>query len=307
LCFYSGYVLDKQLESVASSYFILDYDFQYRKMMPVWSVKTWLTELKNTFNLSITFNSFTRTFNLNRNDVLITKPATKDYSHLVSEKMIVRDSKDAVNNFLLKWVLDSSDPLAPPVLQSDNLDAAKTSLPYPLVADTNGYTVLESNLQPCYEEIRIEYPNFTIDLNPFAIFPPNNDPFRAVTYQSLICGKPLYNDPSKIEDTPPRIFFYNEGFDGSLKRGAYNLVWDDLLFETDIRFASGIYESFWKNTLNKLDGLKEVETDIALTAVDIAGLDNTEKIFVSGNHYLVKQLKVDFPLLKASRIIFWRC
>ncbi len=307
MCFYSGYVLDKQLETVQSPYFILDFDFQYKKMMPVWTVRKFLTELKKTFNLSITFNSFTRIWHINKNDVLVAKPATKDITHLVSPKMRVRSSPQAVNNFLLKWLPDSSDSLAPTVLKTDDAQEPTSGYPYPIVSDTNGYTVLESELLPCYLETRTEYPNFLADFNPFAIFQPSVDPFKAITYQALICGKPLYNDPAKIEATPPRIFFYNENFDGSLKRNFYNLVWDDFFAQTEIRLATGLYTSFWQNTLKKLADLVEIETNISLDAPDIAALDFTEKLIIEGNNYLIKQINVDFPIRKQSRVILWRC
>jgi hypothetical protein len=308
LCFYSGYVLDKQLEGIAMPFYILESDFQYAKMMPSFTFRKFLNELRTTFNLAIRFDPFTRVMSIRKADIVAISVPTEDFTDKANPNYRTLDSENAKNNLQFRWKIDGSDPAA----------KTKTDEPieffnsFPVSEDNEGFTGIESELQPILQQQKTYVRGLELDMfvgGLLAFYTPiiSGNTFEQITYQSLICEKPLYNDITDI-DTAPRIFFYTQKLEGSSERGAYALHWDKLIADTGtLRLATGIYSSFWKSSKELLNDIFEIETDIAFTPADLSNIDLTKPILLFGGRYLIKQIDAEFPVRKPSKTRLWRC
>lgn len=307
ICFFSGYVLDKQLEGVGFPFLILDSDFQYAKMMPTWSFRRFVNELRN-LNFAVTFDIFRRKITVKKADAIVLNSRAKDLTNKANPKYITRAATVQKKNLRLKWVVDADDP------------AAKSSEenPIPFFDDyyaDNGFDTddtVECALQPVLEKELTISTGFDLSAFAYSYFPyyvPDQSSigfFDEKKYKLLVCEKPLYNSiPEK--ETAPRMFFYKENLEGSSELGAYALHWDKLIVDTGtLRLATGIFTSFWQHTKKVLEDVFEIETDIALGSADLSNIDLTEKIHLWGGNYLIKEIAVDFPIINKSRVKLWR-
>jgi hypothetical protein len=308
LCFYSGYVLDKQLEGVAMPFLVLNQDFQYAKMMPSYSFRKFLNQLRNTFNLVVTFDHFQRKMVIKKADIVALSVPTADFSDKANPNYRTLDSDNRKTNLLLRWKIDANDPAAKPTEEKP----IPVFDSYPYSEDGNGFDAIESELQPIFERVTttvhgLDLTMFVGGVLPYYSPPVSGELFKVTSYNTLVCEKPLYNNIKDI-DTAPRMFFYKQNLEGSTERGFYALHWDKLIANTGtLRLATGIYTSFWQHTKSLLSEVFEIETDIAFTAADISNIDLTKKIMLWGGTYLIKQIDVEFPIRKPSKTRLWRC
>lgn len=314
LCFYSGYVLDKQLEGITFPFLILDADFQYAKMMPTWSFKKFINELRNTFNLSVTFNNFTRKIIIRKADIVVQSVPAVDLSDITNPNYRTFASEQQKNNMQLAWKDDPDDPYIATIRKAD---AENDQLTTPFLASypnrpSEGFDALQSELQPIPEKVTVSQPSFSLDVFsggqlPWYSYPTTGDPFAVTEYRNLICHKPLYNNIKDI-DTAPRMFFYNEKLTGSPARGFYRLHWSTPIVQSEPDgLATGIFPVFWAKTKKFFQDVFEIETEIALHAAELANFDPNQKILLFGGDYLIKQIDVNFPIKNASKIRLWRC